>query len=167
MSFDRVFLVGFMCSGKSTVGKLLAQRLGWNFYDVDEILEKEEKKSIVEIFRDSGECYFRTREFEVLRSLLQEKQAVISTGGGLGANAQALSLMKEKGLVLWIDIDFEVFLERCSKSEGRPLLSKGLEFVKKLFEERKNVYSLAHRRVDGNQNPESILELVLSYLKGD
>lgn len=164
MNYDRVFLVGFMCSGKSTVGRMLAQRLGWKFYDVDEVIEKKEKKSIAEIFSDKGEEYFRALELETLKELSQEDKAVISTGGGLGANEKAILLMKSKGLVIWIDIDFETFLKRCASDESRPLLNKGLDFVRNLFERRKSVYSLAHKRVDGNADPQSVLDTILEDL---
>lgn len=163
MKYDKIFLIGFMCSGKSTLGKLLAQKLNWKFYDVDELLQQEEGMSIVEIFQEKGEDYFRRKEMEVLKKLLWEKQSVISTGGGLGANPQALHLMKENGLVLWIDIDFDTFLKRCSKDEGRPLLRKGIDFVRSLFEKRRHVYSLAHKRIDGTKDPESILREVWEF----
>ncbi len=154
-----------MCSGKSTIGKMLAQKLGWKFYDIDDVIETKEKKSIAEIFRDKGEEYFRVLELETLKELSQESKVVISTGGGLGANEKAMYFMKSNGLVIWMDIDFETFLERCSNSEGRPLLSKGIDFIKQLFDKRRGVYSLAHKRLDANMNPQSILELILEDLR--
>ncbi len=165
MSYERVFLVGFMCSGKSTIGRMLAQELGWKFYDTDSVIETRESKSIAEIFRDKGEDYFRVLELETLKELSQESKVVISTGGGLGANEKAMHFMKSNGLVIWMDIDFKTFLERCSKSEDRPLLSKGIDFVKQLFDKRRDIYSLAHKRLDANKNPQSILEHILEDLR--
>jgi shikimate kinase len=81
----RIFLVGFMCSGKSTVGKLLADKLGYTFWDIDQVIEEREGKSIEEIFRDEGEEYFRSLERSVLEEFLEKERVVVSTGGGLGA----------------------------------------------------------------------------------
>ena len=161
MNFERIFLVGFMCSGKSTVGNLLAKKLGWEFYDVDDLIEKEEGMSIGEIFESKGEDYFRNRELEVLFNISKFKNAVISTGGGLGANLKAMEFMKGSGLVIWIDINFETFLKRCAQDSGRPLLRKGEDYVKELFEGRKGVYSLAHLRVDGELPPSTVCEVIL------
>jgi shikimate kinase (EC 2.7.1.71) len=82
----RIFLVGFMCSGKSTVGKLLADKLGYTFWDIDQLIEEREGKSIEEIFKDKGEEYFRSLEMKVLEEFLEKEKVVVSTGGGLGAN---------------------------------------------------------------------------------
>ncbi|WP_333784066.1 shikimate kinase [Thermocrinis sp.] len=160
----RIFLIGFMCSGKSTVGRILAKRLSYSFVDLDEFIEQREGKSIQEIFSNYGEEYFRRMELEVLDLFLNEDRVVVSTGGGLGANGDALNRMKLVGFVVWLDIDFETFLKRCSNSEGRPLLKKGLDYVKELMERRKEVYSLAHLRVDGRKSPEDLTDYILQEL---
>ena len=160
----RIFLVGFMCSGKSTVGRILAKRLSYSFVDLDEFIEERKGKSIEEIFSNYGEEYFRRMELEVLDLFLSKDRVVVSTGGGLGANRDALNRMKLVGFVVWLDIDFETFLKRCSNSEGRPLLKKGLDYVKELMERRKEVYSLAHLRVDGRKSPEDLTDYILQEL---
>ncbi len=161
----RIFLIGFMCSGKSTVGKALAQKLSYSFVDLDEYIEDKEGKSIGEIFSTYGEEYFRKIEMEALETFLNKEKVVVSTGGGLGANEKALLKMKSAGFVVWLDIDFETFLKRCSSSEERPLLKKGLDYVKELFEKRKKVYSLANLRLDGRKNCEDLIEQILLELK--
>ncbi len=160
----RIFLVGFMCSGKSTVGRLLAERLGYTFWDLDQIIEKREGKSIEEIFRTKGEEYFRGLEMNVLEEFLKKEKVVVSTGGGLGANPIAMDRMKPMGLVIWLDIDFETFLERCSHQEGRPLLKRDLEYLKALMEEREKVYKLAHIRLRANRPPNDLVQELLSQL---
>ncbi|WP_448587622.1 shikimate kinase [Thermocrinis sp.] len=160
----RIFLVGFMCSGKSTVGKVLAQKLSYSFVDLDEEIEKREGKSIEEIFSNHGEEHFRRLEFEVLEEFLKKERVVVSTGGGLGANKEAMERMRYSGLVIWLEIDFETFLERCSSSEGRPLLKKGLDYIKELMEKRKKVYSMAHIRVDGKERAEDIADRILESM---
>jgi len=161
---SRIFLIGFMCSGKSTVGKLLAQKLSYSFVDLDEYIETKEKKSIEEIFSNYGEEYFRKAEMNALEVFLNKEKVVISTGGGLGANKDALLKMKSAGFVVWLDIDFETFLKRCSNSEGRPLLKKGLDYVKELMERRKEIYSLADLRLDGRKSCKDLIDQILQKL---
>jgi len=164
MKASRVFLVGFMCSGKTTVGKLLAQRLGWDFLDVDEEIEGRERLTIPEIFDKKGENYFRELELKTLRELAERDRVVISTGGGLGANEKAMEFMKDKGLVVWLKVSYEEFLKRCGKDPNRPLLKKGEEFLRKLMEERSKIYSKAHLHVE-NKEPESAVKIILKSLK--
>ncbi|GAB6065085.1 shikimate kinase [Aquifex pyrophilus] len=163
----RIYLVGFMCSGKSTVGRLLSSCLDVPFYDVDEEIVKRERMSIPEIFEKRGEEYFREIEFSVLRELSENENFVISTGGGLGANERAMEFMKEKGKVIYINVNFETFLERCGKDPNRPLLKRPLSEIKELFKKRKKVYEKAHIKVEGEKAPEEVVNEILSALEGD
>ncbi|GBC88087.1 Shikimate kinase [bacterium HR13] len=167
MKFKRIFLIGFMCSGKSTVGKELAKSLSWKFCDLDEEVQKEEGMSIKEIFELKGEDYFRKRELEVLKLLVLEDNAVISTGGGLGANKEALELMKRHGLVVWLDVSFDAFLQRCKNAQERPLLKKSLEELKKLYQERKKIYSQAHAHIDTKEEPDKIAQRIIQILQDE
>jgi shikimate kinase (EC 2.7.1.71) len=164
MKPTRIFLVGFMCSGKSTVGKLLADKLGYTFWDIDQVIEEREGKSIEEIFRDEGEEYFRSLERSVLEEFLKKERIVVSTGGGLGANLTAMEKMKSAGLVVWLDLDFETFLQRCAHQEGRPLLNRGLDYLRTLMEKREKVYRLAHIRLKADKPPDALVEGLLSQL---
>ena len=165
MRYKRVFLVGFMCSGKTTFGKLLSKSLGWSFVDIDQEIERKEEMPIKEIFEKKGEEYFRKLEFEMLRSVAEKEKVVVSTGGGLGANLEAMEFMKSKGLVVWLKIDFETFLERCGQDPSRPLLKKGKEELLRLFENRTQVYKQAHLVLDGTGNPEELILKVFEACK--
>ena len=160
---ERIFLVGFMCSGKTTVGKMLSERLGWEFLDVDEEIERKEGLSIPEIFEKKGEPYFRDLELRTLRELARRKKVVISTGGGLGANPEAMELMREKGLVVWLKVSYEEFMKRCGGDENRPLLRLGEEKLKELLKERESVYSKAHIKVE-EKGPEEAARLIIGHL---
>ena len=159
-----IFFVGFMCSGKSTVGKMLAENLGYDFVDLDQLIEERQRKSIEEIFLDHGEECFRRLELLTLEELLERERVVVSTGGGLGANKDAMNKMKSSGLVIWLRIDFETFLKRCANSEGRPLLKRGLDYVRKLMEEREHTYRMAHLTLEGGKKPKEIVKEILKIL---
>ncbi len=163
----RVYLIGFMCSGKTIVGSLLASQLNYSFIDLDKEIEKKEGLNIPEIFSRKGESYFRKVELETLKEISEKDNVVISTGGGLGANIEALEFMKRRGKTVWIDIDFTTFLERCSGDKNRPLLKKPLRELKELFEKRKKVYRLADIKVKGENSPEEIVKEILLSLKGN
>ncbi|MFN3598289.1 MAG: shikimate kinase [Aquificaceae bacterium] len=160
MRCKRIFLVGFMCSGKTTFGKLLSESLGWRFVDIDQEVERKEEMPIREIFEKKGEEYFRKLEFEMLRSIAEKEKVIISTGGGLGANQKAMEFMKSKGLVVWLKIDFESFLERCEQDPSRPLLKRGKEELLRLFENRAQAYKQAHLILDGTGNPKELISKV-------
>ncbi|MEZ0361248.1 MAG: shikimate kinase [Hydrogenobacter sp.] len=164
MRFKRIFLIGFMGSGKTTVGKLLSERLGWKFYDLDQEIEKEEGMSIREIFQIKGESYFRDKELNLLKRLIPKEATVISTGGGLGANREALGIMKKYGFVVWLDVSFESFLQRCAGTEERPLLKKSCEELRDIYEKRKNVYSEAHLRVSAEKEPQKIVDEIIQNI---
>ena len=163
MNVGRIFLVGFMCSGKTTVGELLAKRLGWRFVDIDKEIEKREGMSIPDIFERKGEAYFREIELRTLRELSERERVVISTGGGLGANPEAMKLMKERGVVVWLKVSFEDFMKRCGNDEGRPLLKLGEKKLRRLLEERNRIYSEAHIKVEG-KNPSEIVGRIVSEI---
>ncbi|MFN3947708.1 MAG: shikimate kinase [Aquificaceae bacterium] len=166
MHYKRVFLVGFMCSGKTTFGKLLSESLGWSFVDIDQEVERREGMPIRDIFEKKGEEYFRRLEFEILRSMAEKEKVVISTGGGLGASLEAMEFMKTKGLVVWLKIDFETFLERCGQDPSRPLLKRGKEELLRLFEKRSQVYKQASLILDGTANPKELVQKFFETCKG-
>jgi len=162
----KVFLVGFMCSGKSTLGRLLSSRLRLPFYDLDEEIVKREGLTVPQIFQKKGERYFRALELKVLRKLSRLPKGVFSTGGGLGANPKALALMKKEGFVLYLEVDFSTFVRRCLNSKERPLLGKSLLSLRGLYERRKRIYGRAHLRLKGEKSPRLLAEEALQFLKG-
>ena len=165
MERRRIFLVGFMGSGKSTVGRVLAKKLRVPFVDIDEEIEIREGLTIPQIFSLKGEDYFRRVEFEVLKDItLSLPSFVAATGGGLGANPEAMEFMKRHGKVVWLDIPFETFLKRTAKDTNRPLLKRPEGELKKLFEERRKVYSLADIRIESQRSVEQTVQKILSTL---
>ncbi len=160
-----IYLVGFMGSGKSTIGQILAKKLNMKFIDVDSEIEKKEDMKISEIFKKKGEKYFRDLEKKEIKTLTKEKGLIVSTGGGLGANLENMERMKKTGTVIWLDVPLNVILDRCKNDQNRPLLQQSLEDLKKLFEERKKVYSLANVHIKvKNQTPEELAEEILKRL---
>lgn len=160
-----IYLVGFMGSGKSTVGKLLARRLNMDFVDIDKEVEKSEGISIKEIFHKFGEPYFRELERLKLKEFLKKSGFVVSTGGGLGADKDMMELMKKEGKVIWINADINTVLDRCKNDTDRPLLKLPKEELFKLFEKRKEVYSLADIRIDSDEKtPLQIVSEIVNKL---
>ncbi len=122
MVSNNIVLVGFMGSGKSSIGRILARRLGYRFVDTDRKIIEREGMEISEIFALHGEDYFRERETDVLRTLLGRDQCVIATGGGIVLREHNRSLLRELGFVVGLTADQEVIFERVSRNTTRPLL---------------------------------------------
>ena len=156
-----------MGSGKSTIGKILAKKLKVPFIDLDKEIEIREGLTIPQIFSLKGEEYFRKLELELLKEITQTVPFfVMATGGGLGANSDAMEFMKRNGLVVWLDIDFPTFLKRTSKdSHHRPLLKRSNEELKALFEKRRSIYKHSHVRIRSSHSPEATVQSILEYLQ--
>ncbi|WP_457640238.1 shikimate kinase [Persephonella sp.] len=163
---ENIYLVGFMGSGKSTVGRIIADRLKMEFVDVDSLIEKETGKSIPQIFREKGEAYFRQIEKRMLAKLTEKNKVVVSTGGGLGADRENMEKMKKTGFVVWLDVSLEEILRRTKGDTERPLLKQPLEAVKKLYNSRKKVYALAdvHIKAEGKTPQQTAQEIIDEYL---
>jgi shikimate kinase len=150
-----VILVGFMGAGKSTVGRVLAERLGWMFEDLDDRVEQREKQTVAEIFRNGGEAEFRRVEHEALKELLQGlrngSKKVIALGGGAFLQQSNTSLLEAANLpTVFLDAEVEELLTRCqrqSESQGteRPLLGSPEQF-RNLYENRRPHYLRASLR---------------------
>lgn len=121
MKNNVIYLTGFMTSGKSTVGPILANVLGWNFYDLDREIESREKKSIVEIFESNGENYFRSIETDTLKELSLLKNVVISLGGGTIANETNMGILKETGKIIYLKVSPDILYHRLKNKIDRPL----------------------------------------------
>lgn len=161
---DVIFLVGFMGSGKTAVGKALAEKLGYSFLDTDEMVEKKEGRSIHQIFKESGEGYFREKEWEALFSLEGLSRAIVSTGGGLFLGAPQRTFIKEQGVSMWLNAPFDEMLKRLKHSPARPLF-KDEESLREMLENRKAKYTLADYEVrTGGLSIDEIIERVLSVL---
>ncbi len=147
-----------MGSGKSTVGKVLAERLVLPYIDLDEEIERREGITIEEIFESKGEDYFRDVESDVLKSL-GCKEAVVATGGGIVERSENVSFMRGTGVVFFLMMPFSLFLKRMELlRDGRPLLKRSFEEIKDLFKRREGLYrKAAHVVVDiEGKSPEEI-----------
>jgi shikimate kinase len=146
---NKIYLIGFMGSGKSTLGKRLASQLGWTFTDLDKLIEERTGLKIPMIFEKRGEKFFREVESEALRSLAGINRLVISTGGGTPCSGNNMEYMNETGLTVYLKMDPEQLYRRLSTSSvERPLL-KGLDrnelldFIIRKLGEREKWYSRA------------------------
>lgn len=149
MSVSNIVLVGFMGTGKSTVGKKLAERLGWSFCDSDVVLEEDQQTSISELFRNHGEAYFRALETETLARILASKSQVVATGGGAVLAEANRTCMLQHGYVVTLSASAETIIKRVSMDTNRPLLQGNLEErVHSLLEQRKHAYDFAHTSID-------------------
>ena len=117
-----ILLIGFMGSGKTTIANRLANNLGFEFIDTDELIEKNASKSINEIFTDEGESEFRKLESQVLGELEGRERMVIATGGGIVSSDDNIKRLRKIGIVFWLDAGVDSILERVSRNNDRPLL---------------------------------------------
>ncbi len=145
-----VYLVGFMGTGKTVVGKLLADELGREFIEMDALIEKEQKKSISRIFAEEGEAYFRGLEHKLLKNLSLKSDLIVSCGGGLVCNPANLALLKKSGVLICLSASAEEISQRTKKHTSRPLLNVNnrIEKIKELLEKRKSCYDQADYKVD-------------------
>ncbi len=118
----RIFLTGFMGSGKTTVGPILANTLGYEFHDVDKSIEAKTGKTIVELFLKDGEQSFRAIEREVLHDLASKESCVISLGGGTIADEENFRFIKDHGIIVYLQLSEEEIIQRVRHRPDRPLL---------------------------------------------
>lgn len=147
----RVLLVGFMASGKSTVGPVLARALGWTFHDVDATVEAAEGRPVARIFAESGEARFRALEAAAAADLLKRDGAVVASGGGWAAAPGRLEALPEGTLSVWLRVSVEEALRRAAKDPGtRPLLdvSDPHGAARELLARRAEAYARCQVEVD-------------------
>jgi len=144
-----VILVGFMGAGKSTVGRLLARRLGRCFVETDAMITAREGRSIPEIFEARGEPYFRQLEAEALEALSDKRDHVVATGGGFPCESGVMDRLLQLGTVVWLAADFEAAYARANRIGGRPMLAgRSAEDAAALYRVRQDVYRRAHLALD-------------------
>lgn len=155
---ERIYLNGFMASGKSTLGPILANTLGWEFADIDRLLEKAENMRVTEIFDKKGEEYFRMREAEVLREIGRTTRIVISLGGGTAINEENLKFIMETGFVIFLRASSKSIFARLRRKLDRPmfrdLVLRGapeeefMERIQSMLHERMPYYLKSHLTLD-------------------
>lgn len=164
MRADKVYLVGFMGAGKTTVARALAKRVHWRLEDIDERIEKRERRDIPTIFRQEGEAYFRAVEQREVVDLLSIRGAVIATGGGTVVEPVTMELMLRDGAVIWLDVPFAVLLERVPVDGRRPLATDRIG-MERLYNQRLMAYSRAHLRLDaGRTSVEDLVDQIVDWL---
>lgn len=173
MNADRIFLIGYRCSGKTTVGPLVAERLGWTFADADVLLEARAGKSIARIFADDGESHFRDLEEAELIELARSPNRVISTGGGAILREANRDRMRTRGFVAWLDAPAELLWERIQadpkSSRNRPNLTAagGLQEVRTMLAVREPLYrATAHAAFPADRSPESLADAIVQVWNG-
>src|SRR5262249_28182938 len=162
---DKIYLVGFMGAGKTTLGKALARRLDWRAVDVDEIIEARERLPVADIFARHGEAHFRAIEREVLLDQMGPRHLVVATGGGTFADPQNRAAINRDGASVWLDVPLERLIERVPADGRRPLASDRAGF-ERLYHQRHASYQLAHVRLDaGRASVEALVEQLVDWLQ--
>lgn len=146
MITDKIYLVGFMAAGKSTVARALGHRLHWRFEDIDDLIERRERMPVADIFTRHGEPYFRQAEREMLQVLRPLRHTVIATGGGTFVDPDNRAMMCLDGTVVWLDVPLPDLIGRIPQDGRRPLAADRAQ-LERLYEARTEVYRLAHIRV--------------------
>ena len=165
MRTDKIYLVGFMGAGKSTLADALGVRLGWRVEDIDTLVERRERLTVAEIFARRGEPHFRTVERLVLTDLLPARYVVIATGGGTFADGDNRALINRDGISIWLDVSWKQVIERLPTDGRRPLAAdrSGME---RLFAARQLAYQHAHVRLDAERaSTAELVEHVLDRIE--
>lgn len=156
---ERVFLIGYMGCGKSTIGRYIAKDMGWRFIDMDDYVEKQIGCSISQFFADKGEDEFRKAEAQALKNLASEHNAIIATGGGAPCHFDNIDVMRAAGLTIYIKVEPEILAARLKDAKNqRPLLAgksddELLDFISSQLKNREPFYSKAEMSVDGDRLP--------------
>ena len=147
-----LYLVGFMASGKTTIGRAVAEELGWPFTDIDQEIELRHGRSIAEIFLNDGEAVFRDLETEMIRARVLEIEAgnpwVVALGGGAFVQPRNWELIQDNGIAIWLDCTLETIRKRLGDDTTRPLAADRGSALKTLYEDRRPLYARADFRID-------------------
>jgi shikimate kinase len=164
VKFDKLYLVGFMGAGKSSVARALGRRLGWRAEDIDERIEARERRSVAAIFAQQGEPHFRQLERQMLSELLPQRNIVVATGGGTFVEADNRALMLADGAVAWLDVPLLELLDRVPADGRRPLAADRAQ-MEQLFFRRQMAYAQAHVRIDASQPIPAVVERLLEWIE--
>lgn len=162
-----IVFIGFMGAGKTTVGKLVAQKLNRKFIDTDEVIEKEFNMPIPQVFNKYGEKVFREKEKSVITDLSGKTNLVLSLGGGAFLQEEIRSACLSNSIVIFLDISFESWKERLDLIiDNRPVLQgKSIEETFELYQNRQVVYANHHIKIKVDyKNPEEIADEILATL---
>lgn len=163
MKADKLYLVGFMGAGKTSVARALGRRMGWRVEDIDHRIEAREHQRVAEIFARQGEPYFRDIERTALQELLPERHIVVATGGGTFVDPENRAMMLADGAVAWLDVPLERVIERVPADGRRPLAADRTQ-MEQLYARRGAAYSQAHVRIDASRPIAEIVERILEWI---
>lgn len=153
-----IALIGFMGSGKTTIGRILARSLDMKFIDIDRCISMREKRTIPEIFEEHGEKYFRDLERSIIEEESKDNNIVISTGGGAIIDNVNIKNLKSTSFVVYLDCDVNTIYERVKRSKTRPLLTNSedmLQTIQDLYDKRQTLYKISSDfsiKIDSNTN---------------
>ena len=152
MTDKNIVLIGFMGTGKSTVGKILARKMDRPLWDIDQAIEDQQKKRISEIFENEGETYFRNLEKQMILDVSSHRGQVITTGGGAVVDPENLKALQSSGILVALDATAETIYQRVKGTRHRPLLKSGdlMAEIKRLLESRKPFYEKAELTVSSS-----------------
>ncbi len=161
---DKIYLVGFMASGKSTVARALARRLDWQCEDVDELIERRERLTIADIFARHGETYFRAAEREILTIVRPLRHVVVATGGGTFADPENSASINMDGVSIWLDVPLVEVIARIPLDGRRPLAASRQD-LERLYAARLEGYGRAHVRIPVGSAPvDAVVEMILDTI---
>jgi len=160
---DKLYLVGFMGAGKTTVARALGRRLGWRVEDIDSCIEARERRDVATIFAQDGEAYFRRVERACLVDLLTVRHAIVATGGGTFVDPENRAVMLSDGAVAWLDVTLTQVVERIPPDGRRPLAADRPQ-MEQLYAARQLAYSQAHVRVDAGRPVDEVVERLLDWI---
>jgi shikimate kinase len=162
---DKIYLVGFMAAGKTTVARALARRLGWEVLDVDEAIEQRERQTVADIFSRHGEGYFRSAERRALMESVPRRHIVVATGGGTFVDAQTRAAINADGASVWLDVPLDRLINRVPADGRRPLAADRAGF-ERLYYQRRAAYEQAHVRLDaGRASVDALVEQLVDWLE--
>jgi shikimate kinase len=155
-----------MGSGKTTVGRLLARELDYRFVDTDDLIEARAGKAIRTIFADDGEEAFRRLEHEAFEDLKQEQRVIVAAGGGAPVTPENRSFFREDAATFYLEVPFEEALRRTGADPARPLLARGAEALRALYDRRRPVYEGLGRRIGtAGREPAAVVRDILALLE--
>lgn len=163
---ENIILIGMSLCGKTTIGKLLSKKANLEYIDTDKLIELQENMTIVNIFNNYGESYFREKEKDIISLLKQKKNTIISAGGGMPAFYDNMDKLNQIGITIFLDVPLSVIIKRSGKDNLRPLLLNKCEAeIKALYEERIQFYKKAQITVNaGEMNKNEIVNIILDKL---
>jgi shikimate kinase len=162
---DKIYLVGFMAAGKTTLARALAKRLDWQAIDIDELIEQRDRHTVADIFAKRGEAYFRALERELLLEQIPSRHLVVATGGGTYADVQNRAAINQDGVSVWLDVPLDRLIDRVPADGRRPLAADRAGF-ERLYHQRRAAYEQAHVRLDaGRASVDALVEQLVDWLE--